>query len=104
MFYQAILTLWFQNGPKHVFEHSGVARDTCSKTQFRPLFDPLLIPKWGISRGFGAKWSLKMATNSLKTGSECMFEHVPQMVQRVIFENNTFLAFFDPFSVPKWAI
>ena len=41
-----------------VFEHPGVARVTCRGTHVWPIFGPLLIPKWGISRGFGAKWSL----------------------------------------------
>ena len=67
-----------------------------------PFFEPLLIPKWSISRGFRAKWSLKIATNSLKKGSECMFEH-PKWC-RVIFAKTHFRPIIDAFSVPKWAI
>ena len=56
---------WFRTGPKHVFGHRREAReDTCGKTHLRPFLDPLLIPKRGISRGFGAKWSFKMDTNA----------------------------------------
>ena len=97
-FYQAILTLFlFQNGAKHAFGHLGGARVPGGKTHLWPFFDPLLIPKWGISIGFGAKWSLKMATNSLKRGSECVFQH-PKW-PRVVFEKTR----FRPLLGPKWA-
>ena len=100
MFDQAPGTLFgLPNGPKHVSEHPWVPKVPGRKPLFWPFFDPLLIPKRGISRGFGAKWSLRMAANSLKTGSECVSEH-PKW-SRVIFYK---ALFFDPLSAPKWAI
>ena len=56
----------------------------------------------GVKRGFGAKWILKMATNSLRTGSERVFEH-PEW-STVIFENPLFWPQCDLFAVPKWAV
>ena len=92
-FGQALWTLFgFPNGPKHV--HPGVRRVTCGQTHFWPFFDPLSIPKWGISRGLGANWSLRMATNSLKAGTECVSEHPSGPGASL---ENTFLAFFDLF-------
>ena len=50
VFYQAISTLfWFQNGPKHAVEHPGQGH--LRENTFSALFRPLLISKWGISRG-----------------------------------------------------
>ena len=61
---------------KRVVPHPGVAKVTCRKPHFWPLVDdPFWIPKRGISRGFGAKWGVKTATNSFETGSDCVFEH-----------------------------
>ena len=80
-----------------MFEHPGVV--TCQKTHFGPFFDP--DPKMWYFKDFGAKWSLKKATNSLKTGAEGLSEH-PKW-SRVIFEKTRFRPFVDPSSIPKWA-
>ena len=52
-------------------------------------------PFRSISRVFGSKCSLKRATNSLKMGAGCVFEH-PKW-SRVIFEKTWFRPFLTPF-------
>ena len=70
-----------------------MVRVTCGRTHFWTFFDPLLIPEWGISKGFGGKWSLKMATNSPETGLGCTFEHHKR--SRLIFEKTRFQPSFQ---------
>ena len=50
--YHAMWTgLWFQSGPKHVFEHPWGGQGPLQENTFRAIFDPLLIPKLGHFKG-----------------------------------------------------
>ena len=76
----------------------GCLRGTTPFALFQPLFDP----KIGHSKGLWGQTEPRGRPNSLKTGRECEFEH-PKW-PRVIFEKKRFQSFWDPFSVPKWAV
>ena len=74
------------------------------KSTFWPLFDPFLIPQWGISEGGlgpngASKWP---RTASKRAQNACLSTPTPEW-SRVLLENHVLGLFFDPLSVPKWA-
>ena len=55
-------------GEKHLFEHPKWCRITFGKTNFRPIFDPFLVPKRPIFKAFWDFPWAKASHHVLKMG------------------------------------
>ena len=103
-FYQAVWTLFSSKTAQNMcLSILGWSGTPSGKHIFGPFSTPFRSENGAFQRAFGAKCSLKMATHSLKTGSERVSEH-PQWSRGSSLRKHVFRLLSNPFSVPKSAI